>query len=95
MYLRNFEGIVSGLADRGYKIFITTSPKDRKVPRELRELARQLEERHPQRVSFGITYERDDWLAPASRFGDVRICLTGLCPSAYDLRLSQVIKISD
>ena len=40
MYLRNFEGIVSGLADRGYKIYITTSPKDLKVPPELRELAR-------------------------------------------------------
>ena len=68
MYLRNFEGIVRALADRGYKIYITTSPKDRKVPAELRELARALEERYPQGVSFGITYERDDWWAPASRF---------------------------
>src|SRR5512143_4073930 len=68
MYLRNFEGLVRGLADRGYKIYITTSPKDRKVPPELRELARALEERYPQGVSFGITYERDDWWAPAARF---------------------------
>jgi len=68
MYLRNFEGIVRGLADRGHKIYITTSPKDRKVPPELRELAHRLEERYPQGVSFGITYERDDWWAPASRF---------------------------
>lgn len=68
MYLRNFEGIVRGLADRGYKIYITTSPKDRKVPAELRELARALEERYPQGVSFGTTYERDDWWAPAARF---------------------------
>lgn len=68
MYLRNFEGIVRGLADGGHKIYITTSPKDRKVPPELRELARSLEERYPQGVSFGITHERDDWWAPASRF---------------------------
>ena len=68
MYLRNFEGVIKGLADRGYKIYITTSPKDRKVPPELRELAHCLEERYPQGVSFGITYERDDWWAPAARF---------------------------
>ena len=42
MYLRNFEGVIKGLADRGYKIYITTSPKDRKVPPELRELASAL-----------------------------------------------------
>ena len=67
MYLRNFEGIVRGLAEQGHKVFITTSPRDRKVPAELRSLARSLEECHPG-VSFGITYERNDWWAPASRF---------------------------
>src|SRR5262245_66653955 len=68
MYLRNFDGIIRGLAERGYKVYITTSPKDRKVPPELRELARSLDEAYPLSVSFGITQERDDWLTPSSRF---------------------------
>jgi FkbM family methyltransferase len=67
MYLRNFDGIVRGLAAQGHRILITTSPRDRKVPPELRELARKLEADYPF-VSFDTTQEREDWWAPASRF---------------------------
>jgi FkbM family methyltransferase len=67
MYLRNFDGIVRGLAAKGHRVLITTSPRDRKVPPELRELARKLEADYPF-VTFDITHERDDWWAPASRF---------------------------
>jgi FkbM family methyltransferase len=66
MYLRNFQGVIQALADRGHKIVITTSPYDLKIPEELRQLARSLET--PYRgISFGLTYEREDWWAPASR----------------------------
>ena len=67
MYLRNFQGVIQTLAERGHKILITTSPHDLKVPAELRELAGA--SRHLIGGSaFGLTHEREDWWAPASRF---------------------------
>ena len=68
MYLRNFEGVIKGLADRGYKIYITTSPRIAKCRPSSASLLVASRSVIPQGVSFGITYERDDWWAPAARF---------------------------
>ena len=67
MYLRNFQGVIQVIAERGDTIVITTSPYDRKVPPELRDLASDLEARYPN-VTFGLTEEREDWWAPVCRF---------------------------
>ncbi len=66
MYLRNFQSVILALAEGGNKVVVTTSPYDLKIPDELRQLARSLEQ--PYRgINFGLTYERDDWWGPASR----------------------------
>ena len=66
MYLRNFQGAIRDLADSGHSIVITTSPQDLKIPDELREVAQKLEDSY-RTVNFGLTQERQDWWAPASR----------------------------
>lgn len=67
LYLRNFEPALRGLADQGHDILITTSIYDRKVPKELRQLAEDLADRYPN-LRFGLTRERVDMWGQLARF---------------------------